>query len=154
MIVAPPIAYRPSMNLPALDHATHHFQQQVTPKLGLSSTETWNPRLGKVNRNTHSYRGRILSQESFTPTAHIRSFPTCLSHPRSMHLHCHSDSPSPVNLPCLGLQQKTGPEVSELCGSYWTPSRSSHFLRALSHLERVYHRFGNLLFSTTNASLT
>jgi hypothetical protein len=47
------------------------------------------------------------------PTAHGLSFPTCLSHPRSIHLHCHQDSPSAANLPSLGLQQQTGPEVSE-----------------------------------------
>jgi hypothetical protein len=58
-------------------------------------------------------------------TAHRLSFPTCLFHPRSIHLLCHLDSPSVANLPCLGLQQQTGPEVSELCGSYRVPSRSS-----------------------------
>jgi hypothetical protein len=78
------------------------------------------------------------------PTAHRLSFPTCLSHPRSIHLHCHQDSPLAANLPSLGLQQQTGTEVSELCGSYRTPSRSSHFLCALSHLERVAHRLGKL----------
>jgi hypothetical protein len=50
-----------------------------------------------------------------------------------------------LNLPCLGLQQHTKPEFSKLCGSYMTPSRISHFLHALSHLERVSHRPGNLL---------
>jgi hypothetical protein len=58
-------------------------------------------------------------------TAHRLSFPTCLFHPRSMYLLCHLDSSSIANLPCLGLQQQTGPEVSELCGSYRVPSRSS-----------------------------
>jgi hypothetical protein len=58
-------------------------------------------------------------------TAHTLSFPTCLFHPRSIHLLCHLDSPSAANLPCLGLQQQTGPEVSELCGSYRVPSMSS-----------------------------
>jgi hypothetical protein len=54
-------------------------------------------------------------------------------HPRSIHLLCHLDSPSAANLPCLGLQQQTGPEVSELCGSYRVPSRSSLLpLRTLS----------------------
>jgi hypothetical protein len=66
-------------------------------------------------------------------TAHRLSFPTCLFHPRSIHLLCHLDSPSAANLPCLGLQQQTGPEVSELCGSYRVPSRSSLLpLRTLS----------------------
>jgi hypothetical protein len=59
------------------------------------------------------------------PTAHRLSFPTCLFHPRSIHLLCHLDSPSAANLPCLGLQQQTRPEISELCGSYRVPSRSS-----------------------------
>jgi hypothetical protein len=50
-----------------------------------------------------------------------------------------------LNLPCLRLQQQARPEFSKLCGSYGTPSRSSHFLRALSHLDRVSHRHDNLL---------
>jgi hypothetical protein len=51
-------------------------------------------------------------------TVHRPSFPTCLFHPRRIHLLCHLDSPSTANLPCLGLQEQAGPEVSELCGSY------------------------------------
>jgi hypothetical protein len=39
IVVTPPTMCRPSMNLPALDHATHHTQQWVTPELGLSSTQ-------------------------------------------------------------------------------------------------------------------
>jgi hypothetical protein len=58
-------------------------------------------------------------------TAHRPSFPTCLFHPRSIHLLCHLDSPSAANLPCLGLQEQVGPEVSGLYGSYKVPSRSS-----------------------------
>jgi hypothetical protein len=66
-------------------------------------------------------------------TAHRPSFPTCLLHPRSIHLLCHLDSPSAANLPCLGLQQQTGPEVSGLCDSYRVPSRSPLLpLRTLS----------------------
>jgi hypothetical protein len=114
------------------------------PRAGTKLHRAGNPRLGKVNGKTPSYRGRIFSQESLMPTAHRLSFPTCLSHPRSIHLHCHQDSPSAANLPCLGLQQQTGPEVSEFCSSYRTPSRSSYFLSTISHLERVAHRFGNL----------
>jgi hypothetical protein len=38
-VVTPPTTCRPSTNLLALDHATHHAQQWVTPKLGLSSTQ-------------------------------------------------------------------------------------------------------------------
>ena len=34
-----PTVCRPSMNLPALDHITHHSQQWVTPDLGLKFTE-------------------------------------------------------------------------------------------------------------------
>jgi hypothetical protein len=37
--VKPPTACIPSTNLPALDHASHHAQQWVTPELGLSSIE-------------------------------------------------------------------------------------------------------------------
>jgi hypothetical protein len=67
----------------------------------------------------------MLSQESPTLTAHRPSFPTCLFHPRRMHLLCHLDSPSATNLPYLGLQEQTGPEVSGLYGTYRVPSRSS-----------------------------
>jgi hypothetical protein len=49
-----------------------------------------------------------------------------------------------LNLPCLGLQQQVRQKFSELCGIYRTPSRSSHFLRTLSDLERVSHRLHNL----------
>ena len=58
-------------------------------------------------------------------TAHKLSFPTCLFHPKSIHLLYHLDSPSATNLPFLGFQQQTGPEVSEICGSYRVPSISS-----------------------------
>jgi hypothetical protein len=89
-------------------------------------------------------------EEGFSPRSHLRPL---LTDPHSPHA-----CPTPgvytftvtqtvlrlLNLPCLGLQQQTRLEVSELCGSYRTPSRSSHFLRALSHLERVAHRLGNL----------
>ena len=38
-MVIPPTTCRPSMNLPALYHTSHHAQQWVTPELGLSSTQ-------------------------------------------------------------------------------------------------------------------
>jgi hypothetical protein len=120
----PPTACRPSMNLPALDHCSS-LSAVGHPRSGTKLHRARNPRLGTVYRKTHSKRGRILSQEPLMPTAHRLSFPTCLSHPRSIHLHCHLDSPSAANLPCLGLQQQTGPEIFELCGSYRAPSRSS-----------------------------
>jgi hypothetical protein len=84
------------------------------------------------------------------PTSHRLSFSTCLSHPRSIHLLCHLDSPSAANLPCLGLQQQIGPEISELCGSYRVPSRSSLLLLTLSHLERVTHRLGKTCLFNNN----
>jgi hypothetical protein len=75
----------------------------------------------------------MLSQESPTLTAHSPSFPTCLFHPRRVHLLCHLDSPSAASLPYLGLQEQTGPEVSGFCGSYRVPSKSSLLpLRTLS----------------------
>jgi hypothetical protein len=80
------------------------------PRAGTKLHRAGNPRLGKVNGKTHSYRGRILSQESLTPTAHRPSFPTCLSHPRSIHLHCHPDSPSAAKppLPWASATDRTG----------------------------------------------
>jgi hypothetical protein len=69
------------------------------PRAGTKLHRVGNPRLGKVNGKTHSYRGRIFSQEPLMPTAHRLSFPTCLSHPRSIHLHCHQDSPSAAKPP-------------------------------------------------------
>jgi hypothetical protein len=38
-VVNPPTTWKPSTNLPALDHVAHHAQQWVTPELGLSSTQ-------------------------------------------------------------------------------------------------------------------
>jgi hypothetical protein len=86
-------------------------------------------------------------------TAHRLSFPTCLFHPRSIHLLCHLDSPSAANLPCLGFQQQTGPEVSELYGSYRVPSRSSLLpLRTLSPGEN--HSQANNLFFQPQSPLS
>jgi hypothetical protein len=66
-------------------------------------------------------------------TAHRPSFPTCMFHPRRVHLLCHLDSPSAASLPYLGLQEQTRPEVSGFCGSYRVPSKSSLLpLRTLS----------------------
>jgi hypothetical protein len=75
----------------------------------------------------------MLYQESPMLTAHRPSFPTCMFHPRGMHLLCHLDSPSFSNLPYLGLQEQTRLEVSRLYGSYRVPSRISLLpLRTLS----------------------
>jgi hypothetical protein len=66
-------------------------------------------------------------------TAHRPSFPTCLFHPRRVHLLCHLDSPLAASLPYLGLQEQIGPEFSGLQGSYRdsfqeVSSPSAHFL--------------------------
>jgi hypothetical protein len=133
------------MNLLALDRIAHHSQQYVTPKLGLSSIGQGNPRLGKVNERHTIY------EEGFSPRSHL-----C---PLLIDSHSPHVCPTPgvyifivtktvlrlLNLPCLGLQQQTGLKFYEIYGSYKTPSRSSHFLCALSHLERVSHRPDNLL---------
>jgi hypothetical protein len=50
-----------------------------------------------------------------------------------------------LHLPCLGLQQHAELKFSEICSSYETPSRRTHFHNTLSHLERVAHRPDNLL---------
>jgi hypothetical protein len=85
-------------------------------------------------------------------TAHRPSFPTCLFHPRRVHLLCHLDSPSAASLPYLGLQEQTGPEVSGLYGSYRVPSRSSLLpLRTLSP-GGVAHRPTSLTQSSTTWS--
>ena len=133
---------------PSLRPNSSSAQQWVTPELGLSSTpKVGNPRLG------WGYKEYTQSQgmNSLPGTTHAHcprlSFPTCLFHPRSIHLLCHLDSPLATNLPCLGLQQQTGPEVSEICCSYRVPSRSSLLpLRTLSPGERVDHRSRNLFF--------
>jgi hypothetical protein len=86
--VKPPTVCRPSMNLPALDHTAHHAQQWVTPELGLNSIEQGNSRLGKDNKEVaQNNRKDLLSQEPLMPTTHRPSFPTCLLHPRRVHLH-------------------------------------------------------------------
>jgi hypothetical protein len=86
------------MNLPTIDQTAHHSQQWVTLELGLNSTGQGIPRLGRDNRKLHNTTGRISSKEPLTPTTHRISFPTCLSHPRSVHLHCHT-SPSTATPP-------------------------------------------------------
>jgi hypothetical protein len=68
--------------------------------------------------STYTFTRKKLSQESPTLTAHRPSFPTCLFHPRRVHLLCHLDSPSAASLPYLGLQEQAGPEFSGLYGSY------------------------------------
>ena len=79
--------------------------------------------------------GRKISQESPTLTAHRPSFPTCLFHPRRVHLLCHLDSPSAASLPYLGLQEQTGPEVSSSMAATGFLLGVLSFLCALSHLE-------------------
>jgi hypothetical protein len=87
-------------------------------------------------------------------TTHRPSFPTCLFHPRSIHLLCHLDNPSAANLPCLGLQQQTGLKVSRLCGSYKVHSKSPLFpLRTLSPRERRSQRKPHV-HPTSNTLLT
>ena len=76
-----PTMCRPSMNLPALDHTSHHTQQWVTPELGLSSTQGKGILvLVEVTGKLHNATGRILSRSLLTPTTHRLSFPTCLFH--------------------------------------------------------------------------
>jgi hypothetical protein len=120
---------------PSLRPHCSSAHQWVTPELGLSST----PRQGILGwaevtgKTKHNHKEGILSKEPPTLTAHRPSFPTCLFHPRSIHLLCHLDTPSAANLPCLGLQEQAKPEVSGLYGSYKVPSRSSLLpLRTLS----------------------
>jgi hypothetical protein len=52
---------------------------------------------------------RLVPNLSITPT-HGLSFPTYLSHPRSVHLFYHIVHRL-LHLPFLGLQQQAGPEV-------------------------------------------
>jgi hypothetical protein len=136
------------MILPALDHAAHHSQQWVTPELGLNSTEQGIPRLGRDNMKLHSTTGRISSKESLTPIAHKLSFPTCLSHPRSIHLHCPTFHRL-LHLLFRGFNNRSDQEFLEICSCYWTLSMRTHFLSTLSHLERVSHRPDNLLLVFT-----
>ena len=110
-------------------------QQWVTPELGLSSTpgQGIQTQAEVTGKTTQNHKDGILSQEPLMLTAHRPSFPTCLFHPRSIHLLYHLDSPSAANLPCLGLQEEAGQEVSGIYGSYKVPSKSSLLpLRTLS----------------------
>ena len=112
-------------------------QQWVTPELGLSST----PRQGILGqaevtgKTTHNHKEGILSKEPPTLTAHKPSFPTCLFHPRRVHLLCHLDSPSAASLPYLGLQEQTRPEVSDSMAAIGFLPGVLSFLCVLSHLE-------------------
>jgi hypothetical protein len=81
-IVTPPTTCRTSMNLPALDHVSHHAQQWVTPELGLSSNKGKGILdQAKVTGKLHRATRRILSRSLLMPTIHGISFPTCLFHP-------------------------------------------------------------------------
>jgi hypothetical protein len=60
-----------------------------------------------------------------------------------------SHSPSTSSPPFSGFNNRPDQEFSELCSCYWTPSRRTHFLNTLSHLERVSHRPDNLLLLST-----
>jgi hypothetical protein len=85
-------------------------------------------------------------------TAHRPSFPTCLFHPRSIHLLCHLDSPSAANLPCLGLQQQTDwKSLGSVAATGFIP-RVLSFLCALSHLERDAHRPNHLFIQPQTPS--
>jgi hypothetical protein len=100
------------------------------------------PRLGKDNRKVAQ-----INRKDFLPGATYAHNPqTLIPHmpvppqectPSLSQVHRLSTS-----LP--GLQQQAGPEVSEYCSCYETPSRRTHFLNTLSHLERVSHRPDNL----------
>jgi hypothetical protein len=115
-----PTKCRPSTNLPALDHTVHQLNSRSPP--------SWDraPPPGKESRLRLRLQGRQhihIQQEEALPeistlTAHRPSFPTCLFHPRRVHLLCHLDSPSAASLPYLGLQEQAGPEFSGLYGSY------------------------------------
>jgi hypothetical protein len=89
------------------------------------------------------------------PTTHRLSFPTCLSHPRSIHLHCHLDSPSAAKppLPWASATDRTG--SLRALWQLQDPFQEYSLLPCtLSHLERVAHRFDNLASSTSTTSLT
>ena len=121
---------------PSLRPHCSSAQQWVTPKLGPSSTpgQGIQTKAEVTEKIAHTQpSGRKLSQESPMLTAHRPSFPTCLFHPRRVHLLYHLDSPSAASLPYLGLQEQTGPEFSGLQGSYRDSfqefsSPSAHFL--------------------------
>ena len=106
------------------------------------------PRLGRDNRKLHNTIGRISSKEPLMPIAHKLSFPTCLSHPKSIHLHCPTFHRL-LHLLFRGFNKRLDQEFLELCSCYLTPSRINNFLSTLSHLERVSHRPDNLLLVFT-----
>jgi hypothetical protein len=112
-----PTSYRPSMILPALDHAAHHSQQWVTPELGLNSTEQGIPRLGRDNMKLHSTTRRISSKELLTPIDHKLSFPTCLSHLMSIHLHCPKIHRL-LQLLFRGFNNRSDQKLSEISSCY------------------------------------
>jgi hypothetical protein len=100
---------------------------------------------------SHSTTERISYNEPLMPTNHILSFPACLSHPRSVLLHCHTIHWL-LYLPFQDFNNRLDQEFSELCRCYWTSSRRYHFLNTLSHLERVSHMHDNLLLHTHSST--
>jgi hypothetical protein len=94
-----PTACRPSTNHPTLDHTSHHYQQWVTPKLGLNSTQV----KGFLTRlTTHRQHERLCHRCPLKLTTYSPPFPTCLYHPRK----CASsliNNPSIAPLPFWAL---------------------------------------------------
>jgi hypothetical protein len=62
----------------------------------------------------------------------------------SIHLLYHLNNPSAANLPCLGLQQQTGPKISSSVEAAGFLPGVLSFLCALAHLQRIAHRSKNL----------
>jgi hypothetical protein len=123
---------RPSTNLPALDHTTHHCQQWVTPEMGLNSTRV----KGFLTRlKVHRQHERLCHRCQPKLTAYSPSFPTFLSHPGSVPLFFSTF------LQLLHFQQ-VGQEVSKPYSYSLAPFRKSTPRNSLTH--RISHGPDNL----------
>jgi hypothetical protein len=134
----PSTAWRPSMNLPTLDHIAPRYEQWVTPKLGQKSTQNkGNHRLGWEYGKFHNATGRIPSKE---PT-YVHHSQTPIPH---MHVLAWEYSPSLYHSPLAasllfqGFSNRLDQELSELCSNKqtllpgesfseaWQPTSSTH----------------------------
>jgi hypothetical protein len=91
-----PTASRPSTNLPALDHISHHSQQWVTLEMGLNFTQV----KGLLTRLLgYRQQERFYHKFQLKLTVYSPSFSTCLSHPRKCAPSLlNSPSASPLHL--------------------------------------------------------
>jgi hypothetical protein len=107
--------FRPSINLPTLDHVSHHSQQWVTPEMGLKSTQV----KGFLTKMMYlRQQEKLCHRCQLKLTTYSPSFPTWISHPRKCAPYL-LNSPSVSPLPFSGfnnnLDRKSQSPIATVC---------------------------------------